>query len=121
MDNSVGGSLQRLGQTLTTFKVDFSGAVNRYLSLWYRIKNNPSDNTQRWLPVAMTDNVLPSSRDYEQIRGQQVVQINVTSGSVIEFGLTVVNVFDTTIGDPTKDNIYGGSVTVEAFNLTTIS
>lgn len=121
VDYSTGGSLQRLGQVLTTFRVDFSGAVNRYLSLWYRLKATPGNNTGRWQPVALADNTMSGQRTYEQTRGQAVVQISVTANQVIEFGLTVLNTLDATIADATKDVIYGGSVSIVALNMVTIS
>ena len=91
VDASTGGNLNRLGQSLTTFKVDFSGYVNKNLSLWYRIKNASSDNTQRWFPAAWAGVSIPSPRTYEYTRGQAVVQITVPTDKVIEFGLTVLH------------------------------
>ncbi len=121
VDYSTGGSLNRLGQVLTTFTVDFSGTVNRYLSLWYRIKNAPADTTQRWFPVALADNTTLSPRTYEYTRKQAVVQISATADKVIEFGLTVLNTLDATIANASFDTIYGGSVSVVATNMVTIS
>lgn len=121
VDYQTGGDLNRLGQVLTTFKVDFSGGVNRYLSLWYRVKTSPGVTSGRWFPVALADNTMSGQRTYEQARGQAVVQISVTADQVIEFGLTVLNTLDATIADATKDYIYGGSVSITAFNMVTIS
>jgi hypothetical protein len=121
VDNSTGGNLNRLGQVLTTFRVDFSGSVNRYLSLWYRIKTAPSDTTQRWLPVALADNTVAGQRTYEYTRGQAVVQISVTADKVIEFGLTALNTLDATIANSGSPFIYGGSVSVTTLNMVTIS
>lgn len=117
-----GGDLNRLGQVLTTFLVDFRGGVHRYLSVWYRIKNVPTDTTQRWYPVALADNTMPAQRTYEQTSGKVAVQISVTSDKVIEFGVTVLNTLDASISDLTGNNfIYGGSVSVMALNMVTIS
>jgi hypothetical protein len=121
VDYSTGGDFNRLGQVLTTFLVNFSGSVNRYLSLWYRIKTTPTDTTQTWFPVALADNTISGARTYEIASTQAVVQISVTSNQVIEFGLTSLNTFDASIADPTKTFIYGGNVSVTAYNMTTIS
>lgn len=121
VDFSTGGDLQRLGQVLTTFRVDFSGGVNRYLSVWYRVKPTIGASTGRWFPVALADNTMSGQRTYEQTRGQAVVQISVTADQVIEFGLTSLNTLNANIADPTKDFIYGGSVSVTALNMVTIS
>ena len=120
-NNGIGGSAFRLGQVLTTFNVDFGGYANRYLSLWYRIKNSTGVLTDRWFPVAMADNVAPGASTYGYVRQQATIQISVPVDKVIEFGITVLNTFDTTIGDPLNDLIYGGSVSVEALNMATIS
>ena len=121
VDYNTGGDLNRLGQELTTFKVDYSGKVNKYLSLWYRIKNTPADLDQRWFPVAVTESTLPGSGSYSTARGQAVVQINVTADKIIEFGLCVNNTTDAQIWDSTNAFIYGGSVSVMALNMVTIS
>lgn len=121
VDYSTGGDFNRVGQVLTTFLVDFSGVVNRYLSVWMRIKNNPADAFGRWFPVALADNTMSGARTYEYTRFSRVVQISVTSDKVIEFGLTVLNTQDATIASAANDNIYGGSVTVHAINMVTIA
>ncbi len=121
VDFGAGGDLNRLGQVLTTFRVNFSGSVNRYLSLWYRIKTAPGDTTQRWFPVALADATMSGGRSYERVAKDAVVQISVTADQVVEFGLTVLNTLDSNIADVTKDFIYGGSVSVTALNMVTIS
>lgn len=120
VDYNVGGDLNRLGQDLTTFLVKYSGYVNKYLSLWYRIKLAPGDTTQRWFPVSMANNLVPSPRTYELVSKQEVVQISVGTTGVIEFGLTTLNTLNASISDAANDVIYGGSVTIEALNLITI-
>jgi hypothetical protein len=95
--------------------------VNRYLSLWYRIKNAAGDTTQRWFPVALADNTMSGQRTYEQTSKDAVVQISATADKIIEFGLTVLNTLDATIGSAANDNIYGGSVSIQALNMVTIS
>jgi len=119
VDYSTGGDLNRLGQVLTTFKVDFSGKVDRYLSLWYRIKNAPADVTQKWFPVALADNTPDTG--YTFVRGQAVMQISVASDKVIEFGLSAVNTLDAQLDDVLQGFIYGGSVSITALNMVTIS
>jgi hypothetical protein len=118
-----GGMANRLAKDVSTFVIRFSGAVNRYLSLWYRIKTAPGDTTQRWYPVDVADNLIPNQRSYEQTSKATKVTITVPYGQVIEFGLTVLNTVDATIASLAAglDNIYGGSASITAINLTTIA
>lgn len=124
VDYSTLGDTQRLGQVLTTFAVEFSGYVNSFLSVWYRIKTAPGDTTQRWFPVAMVDvgtMAIPGQRSYELASGSAVVQISVTSNLVVEFGLTALSTVDASMTNASFDNIYNGRVKVTALNMVTIS
>jgi hypothetical protein len=120
VDHGSGGDTQRLGQVLTTFLVNFSGYVNGQLSLWYRIKTNPADTTQRWFAVSQALISMPSPRTYELASGRAVVQISVTASQVVEFGLTNLSTLDAT-RSASNTFIYNGAVSVEAFNMVTVS
>jgi hypothetical protein len=121
VDYNTAGHACRVGQVLTTFKVKIHGGVNRYLSLWYRIKASPAITTGEWEPVLLADNTISGGGTYSRITKEAVVQISVNAAQVIEFGLTSLNTLDATIADASNDNIYGGFVTVEAYNLVTIA
>jgi hypothetical protein len=120
-DYVTGGSTQRLGQVLTTFKVKIAGGVNRYLSLWYRVKATTGTTTGRWFPALLADNTIAGQGTYTRTSAEAVIQISVTAAQVIEFGVTVLNTLNATVNDATNVRIYGGNVTVEAYNLVTIS
>lgn len=120
VDYSTGGNLNRLGQVLTTFVVNFGGFTNSQLSLWYRIKATPTDTTQRWYPVAMATVSNPSAATYEHTSKRAVIQISVTANQVIEFGITNVSTLDAS-RSTSNTMIYDASVSVEALNMVTVS
>jgi chromosome segregation ATPase len=121
VDYSTGGSVQRLGQQATTFLCRVTGAVSRFLSLWYRIKSAPTVTNGTWYPAVMADNYTPVMREYERASAEIVIQINVASNQVIEFGIAPLNIQDATMFSITGDSMYGVCASIEAFNLTNVT
>lgn len=120
VDFSTLGNANRLGNIQATFKLSWGGYVNRYLSVWYRLKTADNDPAPRWIAIQTADNFIPSARTYEWVSMIKTVVLTVDSDKLIEFGITPLNGFDATIADAANDQIYSGYFTVEAYNLITI-
>lgn len=116
-----GGNIQRLGQQVTNFLIDMSAGVNRYLSMWYRVKTSPGVTTGTWYPVLLADNTIAGARTYEIATARSLVSISVDPAQVLELCLVPLNTADATISDPVNSVIYGASVSIQAYNVVTIS
>jgi hypothetical protein len=114
---TAGSSPYRLGQSSTTFLVSITGAVNKFLSLWYRVKATPTTATGNWNPVLTADATMGGGRTYERVTKYGLITVSVDPAQVIEFGLTTIDTNTGVIGDVTHDFIYGGSVSVTAVNI----